>query len=40
MIDTGFTMAAVLELCRQLEVPIHVMWLGNKIDSFIPDKSD
>ena len=39
MTNIGFTAAAVMQLCRELCVPIHVKWQNCKIDSFTPEKS-
>jgi hypothetical protein len=35
----GFTAAAIMELARGFNIPVHVMWGHNKIDSFVPERS-
>ena len=37
--NIGFTAAAVMQLCRELGVPIHVKWQNCKIESYTPEKS-
>ena len=37
---TGFTAAAVSQLCRELGVPIHIKWGGCKIESYTREKSE
>ena len=32
----GFTTAAVVELCREIGCPIHVVWANSKIESYVP----
>ena len=34
----GFTAAAILQLCKDIEVPIHIKWGEHKIQSFTPEK--
>jgi len=36
--EIGFTAAAILELCKEISVPIHVKWGEHKIKSFLPEK--
>jgi hypothetical protein len=36
----GFTAAAIMQLCRELCVPIHIKWQNCKIDSFTPERSN
>lgn len=35
----GFTAKAMVQLCKYLNVPIHVKWLNSKIESYTPEKS-
>ena len=37
--NVGFTAAAILQLCKDIDVPIHIKWGENKIMSFTPEKS-
>ena len=39
IIRTGFTAAAMVQLCKELNVPIHVKWQNCKIESFTPEKT-
>ena len=34
--EVGFTTAVVVELCRDLQCPIHVVWSNCKIESYVP----
>ena len=35
----GYTAAAIMELATGFNIPVHVMWGRNKIDSFVPTRS-
>ena len=35
----GYTAAAIMELARGFNIPVHVLWGPNKIDSFLPERS-
>ena len=35
----GYTAAAIMELAYGFNIPVHVMWGRNKIDSFVPTRS-
>jgi hypothetical protein len=34
----GFTASSVMRVCESYNIPIHVKWGKNKIESFIPEK--
>ena len=34
----GFTCAAILQLCKEIEIPIHIKWGEHKILSYTPEK--
>ena len=38
-VHIGFTAAAVMQLCRDIGVPIHIKWQNCKIESYTPEKS-
>lgn len=37
--NVGYSAAAILELARGFSIPVHVMWVQSKIDSFVPERS-
>ena len=37
-VEVGVTTAVVVELCRSLECPIHVVWNNCKIESYTPQR--
>ena len=36
--EVGVTTAVVVELCRSLECPIHIIWNSCKIESYTPHR--
>ena len=37
--EVGVTTAIVVELCRSLECPIHIVWNSCKIESYTPQRT-
>ena len=37
---SGFTGQTILELCKELEIPLHIKWNDTKIEMFTPSDSE
>jgi hypothetical protein len=35
----GYSAAAISQLCKSLQIPVHIKWNGTKIESFQPERS-
>ena len=36
----GFSATAIVQLCKDIGVPIHIKWQNNKIESFVPEGAE